>query len=877
MSRCWSLRAFLYVWMVFSAERCLAIDAPNGPGMPSVWAPGSKDLVGTAASDASKVYFTGAQGMLTEVFYPSPDRVQNIDMEFLVEDRNKTLGSRDGEEKLQRQQTVRLVDRRAMLWEATTTANNGAWKITKRIFTDPSRPTVVERVVFQVLQPGKTVRDFNLFVLNHPGINDAGDHDNSRTIADGGRIMLVAFKRNKAASALAVSLPWKQSRDREGAETMEHAGAPGQNPSLTVGAQLDGAHAEVSNGYVGVNDGWTDLFGGADDHTMNWEYDAAYNGNVAQTGWLDFGTNDSTSISFDLVLGFGPDAQTAMDNANATLSSDMDALQKTYVGQWNTYCKSLNDQGGMADDQYYLACMTLKTMQDKANGAMVAGLGTPWGTSSGDWNNGGYHLVWARDLFKFSSALIAAGDAASANKAVDFLFNVQMQTADNDKPYSRRGRFPQNTFDDGTPYWPGTQMDESSMPIILAWKLRRADLWPKIKMAADFVAANGPWTSEERWEEMGGYSPSTIAAEIAGLVCAADMAKQAGDPNDAARYLRTADAWRNNVANWTFTTNGFYGDKKYYIRIDDNRDPNSGTVITFGNGAGPHDVRGIVDGGFLELARLGVMNPNDWTIQETLPKYDGVLKQSIPDKGDAWFRYNCDGYGEHNDGTPYKDGGRGRLWPIFTAERGIYEISRTRNGAAGRPYLEALKQFSSQAGFIPEQVWNESANVAGWETDTPANDSPGTATGSMRPLNWAMGEYINLIAAMKNGRNDAPSVVVKRYESDEAQTTVHVSIQTPTAPGQKVYLVGDHPQLGAWVPQSGVEMAADSDSVWTATLSLPVGTAFQYKYVKIDQAGKVAWEGSTNRALSTPAADGALAVKEAQGAINEANEPGFSR
>src|SRR5215469_11427246 len=195
--------------LALGAQIVLATDAPNGPGMPSVWAPGSKDFLGTSASDDSKVYFTGAQGMLTEVFYPSPDRVQNIDMEFLIEDTAKTMSAADSEEKLQHQQSVRLVDKRAMLWEATTVANNGAWKISKKIFTDPSRPTLVERVVFQVLQPGKTIGDFNLFVLNHPGINDAGDHDNSQTLTGHGRVMLVAFKPGKAASALAVSLPWK--------------------------------------------------------------------------------------------------------------------------------------------------------------------------------------------------------------------------------------------------------------------------------------------------------------------------------------------------------------------------------------------------------------------------------------------------------------------------------------------------------------------------------------------------------------------------------------------------------------------------------------------------------------------------------------------
>lgn len=808
----------LFLGAAGMAQVSKASDAPNPPGMPSVWAPGSKDFLGTSASDESKVYFTGAQGILTEVFYPSPDTVQNIDTEFLVEDADKTLSAPDSEEKLQHH-TVRLADKRAMLWEVTTTANNGAWKITKRIFTDPTRSTLIERVMFQVLASGKTVKDFNLFVLNHPGIGNAGDNDNSHTAQDNNRTMLVASKPNKAASALAVSIPWKK----------------------------------VSNGFVGTNDGWTDLFGGDHDRTMDWQYDAAHGGNVAQTGWLDFGTNDDTSVTFDLVIGFGTDEQEAMRNADATLSSDMDSLQETYIQQWNVYCAPLDDQGGTADDQYYLACMTLKSIQDKNNGAMVAGLGTPWGNYSGDGNNGGYHLVWARDLFKFASALIAAGDTTSANKAVDFLFNVQMQTVDRDNPYSRRGRFPQNTFDDARPYWPGTQMDEAGMPIILAWKLHRMDLWPKINIAADFLAANGPYTGEERWEEIGGYSPSTIAAEIAGLVCAGDLATQAGDTNDAAKYLRTADAWRNNVANWTFTTNGFFGDKKYYIRIDQNQNANVASTLTFGNGAGKRDVRDVVDGGFLELARMGVMSPNDWTILETLPKYDSLIKQTIPGKGDAWFRYNCDGYGEYADGKPFRDGGRGRLWPIFTAERGIYEIARSGDGQAGAPYLIALKNFSSEAGFIPEQVWNINTTVTHWETDTPTNDVPGTATGSMRPLSWAMGEYINLIAAMKNGHNDAPAVVVKRYASDQPQATVTFSAAATTVAGQSLYLVGNHPTLGAWIPLSGIKLSPGANSTWSTTISLPAATSFKYKYVKVDQSGKVIWESGQDRRLTTPA------------------------
>jgi glucoamylase len=570
-------------------------------------------------------------------------------------------------------------------------------------------------------------------------------------------------------------------------------------------------------------------------------------------GWIDFGGSSARNLSFDIVLAFGSNEDEAMSTANATLGSDLAALERAYTEEWVAYTSRLDAQNGLADDQYYLAAMTLKSIQDKSNGAMIAGPGTPWGESNGDGNPGGYHLVWARDLFKFASALIAAGDTASANRAVEFLFTVQMQTTTGDTPYSRPGRFPQNSYIDGQPYWNGTQMDETAMPIILAWKLHRSDLWPKIKMAAEFLAHNGPATDQERWEEMAGYSPSTIAAEIAGLVCAASLAQAVGDSGAADFYLRKADEWRNNVANWTFTTTGFHGNGKYYIRITANPDPNDEVKLAFGNRVGTHGERYIIDGGFLELARMGVMSPNDWTILETIPEYDAILKQTIPAKGDAWFRYNYDGYGEYDDGRSFDGGGRGRLWPIFTAERGLYEIARSGSGAIGQSYLNALKAFSSAAGFIPEQIWNITTNITGWQTGTPATYAPGTATRSMRPLSWAMGEYINLVRAMNQGWSDAPEVVCQRYACDKPQTAVTFKVDATTIWGENLYLAGNSPLLSNWVPGSAVKLSPADYPTWSVTLSLPASTTFEYKFVKRDGSGTIVWEGGDNRTFTTPA------------------------
>jgi glucoamylase len=192
-------------------------------------------------------------------------------------------------------------------------------------------------------------------------------------------------------------------------------------------------------------------------------------------GWVDFAGDTHGSISFDIVLAFGGSEAEAMNVANATLGSDLGAVQRSYISGWVTYTNGLDNQGGSADDQYYLAAMTLKSCQDKSNGAIIAGPGTPWGEDQHDDNPGGYHLIWARDLFKFASALLTAGDTASVRKAVDFFFDVQIQTVERGVPgsadFSRPGRFPQNTFVDGRPFWNGTQMDEVAMPVILAWKL----------------------------------------------------------------------------------------------------------------------------------------------------------------------------------------------------------------------------------------------------------------------------------------------------------------------------------------------------------------------------------------------------------------------
>ena len=431
--------------------------------------------------------------------------------------------------------------------------------------------------------------------------------------------------------------------------------------------------------------------------------------------------------------------------------------------------------------------MVLKAFEDKTYpGGNVASLSKPW-IPKGDAANGpyvsGYHLVWSRDLYQVATAYLALGDKDSAGRALEYLFTKQF------KP---DGSYPQMTWLDGRVVGDSLQMDEVSYPLILAYQLGRNDrrTYEKyIKPTADFIVKTGPTTKQERWEEKPGYSPATIAAEIAGLVCAADIAEKNGDQNSARIWQAKADEWAKNVEKWTATTTGKYGDGNYYLRLTQNGRPDAGEKIELNNGAGTWAESEIVDAGFLELVRFGIKSPNDPLIVKSLKVVDEVLRVKTPN-GDGFYRYTHDGYGEYHDGRNWNFDrtwtGKGHLWALLSGERGQYELalrsgvgsresgvrsrestvgtrktnpqSQIRNPKSAIPNpklrLDAMLGFANGGMMIPEQVWSQNNGVF------PFGEGARSAT----PLAWSMAQFIRLAMNLKAGRNlDTPEVVARRY------------------------------------------------------------------------------------------------------------------
>jgi glucoamylase len=676
------------------------------PGLEPKWTQGNKDGVGTAYSGSSRLWFTIFRGVVTEVFYPTIDRPQLRDIQYMTTDGQTFVH----EEKRHLVTRIERSNAHALSFRITNSEAEGRYSITKDIIADPHLPCLLQHT--SIKADKAFLRTLRVYVLCAPHLQVGGWGNNARVIEVGGRDVLTA---EKGGLWLAVA-----------------ATAP---------------FSRVSCGYVARSDGATDL---NKNKKMEWEFDEALDGNVALTGELDL----SGGWEFTTGLAFGQSLSSAITSLFQSLATPFQQQMERYVEQWGRTCRHLQPLEDVSTDGghlYHGSYSLLLSHEDKTfPGAFIASLSIPWGEAKSDQDQGGYHVVWTRDLVNTATGLLAAGNKVTPLRALIYLAVSQL----------RDGRFPQNFWIDGTPYWGGIQLDEVAFPILLAWRLRQEnalqdfDPYVLVKRAACYLVRYAPVTRQERWEDSSGYSPSTMAACIAALICAANFCRERGD-SAAERFLTEyADFLEAHIETWMVTTEGtlLSNVNRHWIRllpadVDDpypREDPNT-AVATIPNRP-PGEVlklpaKEIVDAGFLELVRYGVRRPDDAVIVDSLRVVDAVLKVETP-SGPCWRRYNHDGYGQRDDGGPYTGWGRGRAWPLLTGERAHYEL------AAGHditPLVRAMEQFATCTGLLTEQVWDE--------PDRPEMHMLlGKPTTAAMPLMWAHAEYIKLLRSIKDGR-----------------------------------------------------------------------------------------------------------------------------
>ncbi|HKK26982.1 MAG TPA: glycoside hydrolase family 15 protein, partial [Gemmatimonadota bacterium] len=477
--------------------------ATGGPGIDPRWTRSAKEGIGTACSDASRLWYTTSAGIVNEVYFPTIDSPQIRDLQYLVADGAGLFH----DERRHTDAVTGPLDGHSLGYRIVNREPGGRYRIEKELFADPDLPCLLLRTRFE---PREDLRDdLRLYVLLAPHL-EVGGRDNSGYAARvAGRTLLTAH-RGGTWLALGATIPLLR----------------------------------VSCGYVGTTDGWTDL---SEDGRMSLEFDRAEHGNIALTGELDpAGTRD-----FTLGLAFGTTLEAAVSTLLQSLARPADETRARFVAGWERACRHiepLEDAAEDGGDLYRRSHSLLLAHQDKTyRGAGIASLSIPWGDHHGDDELGGYHLVWTRDLVNATTALLASGNAEIPLRALIYLSAVQR--AD--------GGFHQNFWLDGTPYWEAEQLDEAAFPILLAWRLREQDAlggfdpYPMVLAAAGFLVREGPSTPQERWEENSGYSPSTLASNIAALTCAADMARERGDGHTAEFLQAFADFLHCHVVPWT--------------------------------------------------------------------------------------------------------------------------------------------------------------------------------------------------------------------------------------------------------------------------------------------------------------------------------------
>jgi glucoamylase len=689
----------------------------GAPGVAPTWTSSEKDAVSTAYSASSRVWFTVSHGTLNELYYPTIDRPQTRDMELLFTDGETFFH----EEKRDIDYDFSYVDPDAPAVKVEGKDPTGRYTVTKEMVADPHHSVVLMNV--KIAGDEAVLERMKCYALLAPHLHGGGAGNSARSVLVAGRRMLLAW----------------------------HGPV-----SLAMGA--DCGFTRSSCGYVGASDGYQDLLA---DMKMTWSFGEALNGNIAIMGEIDV----ARTREFTIAIGLG-------DGHHAALSEMMQALAMPYevhcarfVEQWmramtpKELAATSTDGGRLSR----ISQNVILTHEDKTySGAFIASASIPWGASKGDDDLGGYHLVWTRDMVQSATALMACGRCETALRALVYLACTQHPD----------GSFAQNFWIDGTPYWTGIQLDEVAFPIMLAWRLwkqkslEKFDVFPFVEQAAGFLVRYAPITQQERWEENAGYSPSTLAAVITALVCAADLAR-AHQAAELACFLEDYADWiEAHLDEWTTTNDGVLLPevKRHYMRI---RPPCEGEP--FHNPAIPpghlvlsnrapgeqscFEAREIIDAGFLELVRYGIRRADDKLIVDSLKVVDHVLKMETP-YGPCWRRYNHDGYGQRKDGGPYMGWGQGRAWPLLNGERGHYELAAGRDATT---FITAMENFSSTGGMLPEQVWDHD--------DVPELELfRGKSSGSAQPLVWAHSEYLKLLRSAVAGQVfDCIAAVKERY------------------------------------------------------------------------------------------------------------------
>ncbi len=819
-------------------------EAAGAPGAASYYDEARKDCAGTAADTGSRVWYTVADGTLSDTYAPTIDNTDVKSLDPIVTGPGFTaLQPRD------MTYTVTSPGGTGMACEVTATDTAHHFELVTDYITDPAAEAVVMR--YRLVPLAGAPSGLSVYLRFNPLLNGHGGGGSGNA---GGESATIAVTSRGPVPLSYSTNSFTEAVNRSYA-TPIYAALAASTPLRAV-----------ETGFAGTSsDGLTELDSSG---TLTSTAPDASNGNVVQTVRLGLGTGaGGPSVAggpVTVALGFGTTARAAIRTALTASATPFAATNAAYQAGWHGYDAQLLPPGGSGrhapvpareSAAYRLSANVLKASEDKTfPGATAASLSSPWGQAvpagqpAGDGLApyfGSYREVFPRDAYETFTGFLTDGDLATARQMVRYLFG-DMQLPN--------GSFPRNGLLNGkaAPDTGGLQLDETADPILMAWQAGLAGdsaLYKNhIRPAADFLVANGPADGVERWEEQTGFSPSTMADEVAGLVAAAAIARVHGDTSSERLFLATADNFRRLILTATVTSNGPLSSQPYFIRVDKTGNPDAAYSYTLGNGdPNSYDQRAVVDQGFLELVRLGELPASDPLITNSLAVTGKTISAPTP-SGTGILRYNGDGYGDCEQpvfkdcqvtGQPWAttDQGTGHPWPVLSGENGEYQIL-TGNSAALGADLDFMLNSASGVGLVPEQVWNYPDVPA-----SPYGSDPSTASigftdgqpdGSAAPLTWAQSQLLRLISDRAAGQLlEQPSIVAGRYATPPAAAPLTVTAPLTVSGGNvpenltRPSVTVDAPSVtvtGSTAPGATVDVAVSGTAPGAAAPATTIST-----------------------------------------------------
>ncbi|KAJ5588005.1 uncharacterized protein N7459_003770 [Penicillium hispanicum] len=215
----------------------------------------------------------------------------------------------------------------------------------------------------------------------------------------------------------------------------------------------------------------------------------------------------------------------------------------------------------------------------------------------------------------------------------------------------------------------------------------------------------------------------------------------------------------------------------------------------------------------------------------------------------------------------------------------IVDKHAMNNGSLSEQYsksdgtqLSARDLTWSYAALLTANMRRNSVVPAGWG-ETSASSVPATCKSTSTTGTYSTATNTNWPSTLTSGSGSAITTTsTGASTTTETTTLTSTSCTTPTAVavtfdviattvyGETIKLAGSISELGDWDTDDAVALSAadytDSDHLWFVTVTLPAGTSFEYKYIRVESDGTIEWESDPNRSYTVPAACSTTTVTE---------------